>query len=68
MRNAFLKLYVKAQTVLRTLKDENGQDMVEYALVVGIVALGATAGLGQVAGGINTMLNTLAGLVGNQAL
>jgi pilus assembly protein Flp/PilA len=68
MRNAFLKLYVKAQTALQTLKDENGQDMVEYALVVGIVALGATAGLSSVATGINNMLGRLSDLLTTQAL
>jgi pilus assembly protein Flp/PilA len=68
MRNAFLKLYVKAQTALQTLKDENGQDMVEYALVVGIVALGATAGLSSVATGINNMLGRLATLLTTQAI
>jgi Flp pilus assembly pilin Flp len=39
MKDLLLKLYVKAQA----LREERGQDMVEYALVVGIIALGATA-------------------------
>jgi Flp pilus assembly pilin Flp len=42
--------------------------MVEYALVVGIVALGATAGLSSVATGINNMLGRLATLLTTQAI
>ena len=47
MQDLALKLYVKVQALgsdLRgALKNEDGQDMVEYAIVLGLVALGATA-------------------------
>ena len=36
------------------LRDESGQDLVEYALVLCLVALGGTAGMRTVANGINT--------------
>ena len=36
MKNLLLKLWIKAQI----LREDHGQDMVEYALVVGIIALG----------------------------
>jgi pilus assembly protein Flp/PilA len=36
-----------------TLSDEKGQDLIEYALVVALIALAATAGMASVAGGIN---------------
>lgn len=56
MNNLLLKLYVKFQE----LKDrEEGQDLVEYALVVALVAFGATAGMGALAGGINTAFNNI---------
>jgi pilus assembly protein Flp/PilA len=56
MNNLLLKLYVK----LQELKDrEEGQDLVEYALVVALVAFGATAGMGALAGGINTAFNNI---------
>lgn len=32
---------------------EEGQDLVEYALVVALIAFGAIAGMGYLAGGIN---------------
>ena len=39
-----LNLYVKVRTALDSLKkDENGQDLVEYALMVGIIATGLAA-------------------------
>lgn len=40
-------------------KDECGQDMVEYALVVGIIALGAIAGLQGVRTQIQNMFTSL---------
>ena len=56
MNNLLLKLYVK----LQELKDrEEGQDLVEYALVVALVAFGATAGMGALATGINTAFNNI---------
>jgi pilus assembly protein Flp/PilA len=45
-----LKLYVKFQDLMNR---EEGQDLVEYALVVALIALGATAGMKALAGGIN---------------
>jgi len=35
------------------LKDESGQDLIEYALIGLIVALGALAGMGTLANSIN---------------
>jgi len=56
MNTLLLKLYVKFQE----LKDrEEGQDLVEYALVVALIAFGATAGMTALAGGINTAFNTV---------
>lgn len=54
MKNLSLKLYVKGQTIWSTLKDEQGQDLVEYGLVLVLVCLGATAGMTTLAAGINT--------------
>ena len=39
---------------------EEGQDLVEYALVVALIAFGAVAGMGQLASGINTAFSTIA--------
>jgi Flp pilus assembly pilin Flp len=41
-------------SLLRNLhKDESGQDLIEYALIGLIIALGALAGMGTVASSIN---------------
>jgi pilus assembly protein Flp/PilA len=43
MQDLALKLYVKMQALRGALKSEDGQDMVEYAIVLGLIAMGATA-------------------------
>jgi pilus assembly protein Flp/PilA len=55
--NGFLvKLYVKFQDLSSR---EDGQDLVEYALVVAMIAFGATAGMGKLASGINTAFSNV---------
>ena len=41
----------------RLLLEESGQDLVEYALVVALIAFGATAGMSSLGKGINTMFS-----------
>jgi pilus assembly protein Flp/PilA len=50
MKNAFLMLSVRIQTLLSR---EEGQDLIEYALVVALIALAATAGMSTLAKDIN---------------
>jgi pilus assembly protein Flp/PilA len=38
---------------------ENGQDLIEYALLVALVALAATAGMNALAGSINAEFSAL---------
>jgi pilus assembly protein Flp/PilA len=56
MNNMLLKLYVKFQDLKN---NEEGQDLVEYALVVALIAFGATAGMSTLATGINAAFNTI---------
>jgi len=56
MNNMLLKLYVKFQDLASR---EEGQDLVEYALVVALIAFGATAGMKALAGGLNTAFNSI---------
>jgi pilus assembly protein Flp/PilA len=49
MKDKLLKLSV----ILQILKDENGQDLIEYALVVALVAFAATAGMSTLATDLN---------------
>jgi len=48
---------------MRVAKEENGQDLIEYALVVALVAFAATAGMSSLAGGINTAFTNIAGVL-----
>jgi pilus assembly protein Flp/PilA len=41
----------------RLLLEDTGQDLVEYALVVALIAFGATAGMSALGKGINTMFS-----------
>ncbi|MGD0831244.1 MAG: Flp family type IVb pilin [Terracidiphilus sp.] len=56
MNTMLLKLYVKLQDLTNR---EEGQDLVEYALVVALVAFGATAGMGKLATGLNTAFSSI---------
>jgi len=49
MKELLLKLYVKSLILRR----EHGQDLIEYALVVALIAFAATAGMSTVASSIN---------------
>lgn len=55
MRDFLMKMYVRGQI----LRDEHGQDLIEYALVVALIALAATAGMGTLANGINKAFSSL---------
>ncbi|MGA2651865.1 MAG: Flp family type IVb pilin [Terracidiphilus sp.] len=56
MNRLLLCLYFKTQDLL---KSEQGQDLVEYALVVALIALSATLGMKSLAGGINKAFNSV---------
>ena len=43
------------------LKEESGQDLIEYALIGLIIALGALAGMGTVASSINAEFSKIGG-------
>jgi pilus assembly protein Flp/PilA len=54
------KLLLKLHLGFQELKNgEEGQDLVEYALVVALIAFGATAGMSSLSGGINTAFSTV---------
>jgi pilus assembly protein Flp/PilA len=54
MQDLVLKLYVRMQGLKNALEEENGQDMVEYAIVAGLIAMGATASMKTLATTIGT--------------
>jgi pilus assembly protein Flp/PilA len=59
VKHTLLKLYVKAQLLRQAIKDENGQDLVEYGLVLVLVCLAATAGMNTLASGINVAMSNI---------
>lgn len=60
MNTMLLKLYVKFQDLKNS---EEGQDLVEYALVVALIALGATAGMSALANGIKNAFNSVSAVL-----
>lgn len=60
MKNIVLSLYVKMQSLTDILiRDESGQDLIEYALVVALIALAATAGMTSVATKISAAFTSI---------
>ena len=57
MKNKFLTLCTKIQNKLQS---EEGQDLIEYALVVALIAFAATAGMQSVASSINNAFGNIA--------
>jgi Flp pilus assembly pilin Flp len=60
MQGPFLKLRTILDTVLLS---EHGQDLVEYALTVGMIAFGTVAGMQSIAGGVDTVFSTVATVI-----
>jgi pilus assembly protein Flp/PilA len=54
MKDLALKLYVKMQALRSAFQNEDGQDMVEYAIVLGLIAMGATVAMKGLATTIGT--------------
>jgi pilus assembly protein Flp/PilA len=56
MRDSLLKLFVKFQGLK---KGEEGQDLVEYALLVALISLVCITGVGNVASAVNTVFSNI---------
>jgi pilus assembly protein Flp/PilA len=59
MNNLTLKFYLKCEALRQAVKDECGQDLIEYVLIGGVVALGAVAGMSTFAGKVNSAFTNL---------
>ena len=57
MNDLMIKMYVTLKSVMAR---EEGQDLVEYALVVALIAFGAIAGMSALATGINNAFSGIA--------
>jgi Flp pilus assembly pilin Flp len=55
-----LNTSMSARNLVRMLWDERGQDSVEYAIMIGIVALAAIASVGTIANYVATVFSNYA--------
>ena len=55
MKNMFETMIQKFQAI----REESGQDLIEYVLVVALIAFAATAGMSTVAGKINSAFTNI---------
>src|SRR5215469_8804214 len=55
--NNLMKLYIVMKSLIER---EEGQDLVEYALVVALIAFGAITGMGYLATGLNHAFSQIA--------
>jgi pilus assembly protein Flp/PilA len=56
MNTLFLKMYVKIQDLMNR---EEGQDLVEYALLITLISLAAVAGLNKVSSAVNLVFSNI---------
>ena len=60
MRNTILKLHMKMQNLKdAVIRNQSGQDLIEYALVVALIALAATAGMSTIATKLNAAFTSV---------
>jgi pilus assembly protein Flp/PilA len=57
MKNLIAKLHI----AIMNLKSDEGQDLVEYALLIALIAFACTAGMGTLATSINSAFSAIAG-------
>jgi pilus assembly protein Flp/PilA len=60
MQTILWNSYIKMRNLVR---EDDGQDLIEYALVVALIAFAATAGMNSVASSINNAFSNLAGIL-----
>jgi len=63
MRKNFLSLAIKAKFLVDAIKEEHGQDLVEYAAVISLVVLALVGGMGTLANGINGAMTAVSGRI-----
>jgi Flp pilus assembly pilin Flp len=60
------KLYTKAQMLLQSLmKDESGQDLIEYCIVAAVVVAAAVVATPSLQGAITAAVGKLTGAIAN---
>lgn len=51
-------------SLIRLHEDESGQGLVEYLLILALVAFAATAGMGSLASGLNSAFSAIGSILG----
>jgi len=59
MKNSALRVYIRVQALKFALWEESGQDIVEYAIVMGLIAMGAVVAMQGLAASIGTGLTSI---------
>jgi pilus assembly protein Flp/PilA len=67
MRNIFSAICVFAECVRNAVLNEEGQDLIEYALVAALIASAAVAGMNNLATTINTAFASLTTTINSAA-
>ena len=62
MNDTLLRFYIKIHDLATR---EEGQDLVEYALVVAMIAFAATTGMKNVAAGLNSAFSNISSKLGS---
>lgn len=60
-----LRLSNLSAKLLILLSKDDGQDLIEYALIVALISLAAVAGMGTLAADINNAFNTVGNTLNN---
>lgn len=68
MRNRAHPLGPRMERWLEALRDEEGQDSVEYALLAAVISLGSVVSISAVAVQINTAFSTLNSLLSSATI
>ena len=55
------------QRVIRFARNEEAQDLIEYALLVGLISLVAVAAIGLAGGSVNDIFTNIAGRLASAA-
>jgi pilus assembly protein Flp/PilA len=53
------KIWMMSIKIKAVLNREEGQDLIEYALIVALIAFAATVGMGSLASGINQAFSNI---------
>jgi Flp pilus assembly pilin Flp len=62
MNNTLLKLYIKIHELMHR---EDGQDLVEYAMLVALIGFGAAAGMKQLSTALNLAFSNISSRLGS---